>query len=161
MKEIAFFILTAFVINNCTQSTSPPSDIILNGTFSLMDTTGQSSTQFSSGEEFRLIYSLTNNSKDTLTYYRGNSGPAIIFEIQKNDNVVASSVDGYAFEAIAFKNHLAPGKSLSGNWLAPTTPAQYPKAVLGPGQYKATVSYPIFQEAKVDTVSPIYFTVIE
>jgi len=160
MKKIAFFILAAFIINNCSQSTSP-SDIILNGTFSLMDTTGQSSSQFNSEEEFRLIYTLTNNSKDTLTYYRGSSGPAIRFSIQKNDSIIATSVDGYDFEAIFLTSHLAPGHSLSGNWLAPTTPEQYPKVVLGPGQYKAIVSYPSFEEAKVDTVSPIFFTVIE
>jgi len=160
MKKINFFALFSFIICACSQSTFP-SNQDLETTFALTDTLGQTASQFHRGEEFRLSYILTNNTKDTLTYYRGNSGPSIIFQIQKNDSVIASSVDGYAFAMIAFTSQLAPGHSLKEDWIAPTTPVQYPKVVLDPGQYRAMVSYPNFKQAKVDTVFPILFTVFE
>jgi len=160
MKKIAFFTLIAFFISTCSHSTSP-SEIILHGNFSLTDTSGHSSSQFHSGEEFILKYTLTNSSKETLTYHTGNSGPSIIFRIQKNDSTVASSVDGYVFAAVVITRHLSPGHSLNETWLAPTTPAQDPKVVLEPGEYKALVHYPSFEEAMVDSVAPILFSVVE
>jgi hypothetical protein len=158
MKTIIIFGLIAICINGCNQSTSP-SDKPLTTTFTLTDTSGQTVSQFHSGEEFKLAFTVTNTTKDTLTFYRGSTAPAVIFQIMKNDSVIASSVDGYAFLAVVLGGYVAPGQSLQGEWKAPNTPAQNPKVLLNPGSYQAKVLFPNFNQAKVNPVSSITFSV--
>jgi len=160
MKTLIVLGLLSIFISSCNQSTSP-SDKILTATFALTDTDGQAISQFHSREEFRLAFSLTNTTNDTLTFYRGNSGPSVIFEIMKDDSIVASSTDGYAFAMVVLGGFVAPGQSLQGVWQAPTTPAQNPKVILNPGSYEVKVLFPNFEQAKVNPVSAIKFDVVE
>ena len=160
MKFMKFYLFLAFCIVACDQSTSPD-DIVLEATFALTDTLGKTTSQFHSGDNFYLSFFLTNTSKDTLTYYRGSSAPSILFQILKDDSVVASSTDGYAFLMVVTRGSLAPGQKLDSDWKAPTTPAQYPRVILQPGQYKSVVFSPDFNEAKMEKASPISFEVID
>ena len=160
MKFAKFFLSLTFCVLACNQSTSPD-DIVLRATFTLTDTLGQTVSQLHSGENFYLSFFLTNTSNDTLTYYRGSSAPPILFQIVKDDSVVASSADGYAFLMFVSQGRLAPEQKLDYDWKAPTTPPQYPKVVLEPGYYKAAVLHPDFNEARTEKISPISFELID
>jgi len=159
MRTIIIFGLIAIFISSCNQSTSP-SDKFLTATFTLTDTDGQTILQIHSGEEFKLAFTLTNTTKETLTFYRGSTAPPVTFEITKNDSVIASSIDGYDFLAVVLGDSVAVGQSLQGEWQAPTTPAQNPKIILRPGSYNAKVLFPDFKQAKINPVSSIKFSVI-
>ena len=161
MKTMLCYAFIAVLFNACNQTTPPNTgNVVLTATFTVTDTIGEKSTQFHSKEELILSFSLTNSTNDTLTYPRGNSGPSVIFHILKNDSTVAASIDGYAYLAVALPGFLPPGQNLQGGWQAPTTPAQNPKVVLSPGSYTATVSFPTFDQAKVNPVSPITFSIV-
>lgn len=131
----------------------------LTATFFLADTSGHIATVFHSGDEFVMSFSVVNTTNDTLTYHY--SEPPVIFRILKDGSIVASSTDGYAFPMNVNAGFVAPGKALSGSWKAPNTPAQNPKVVLAPGTYEASVAFSQFEEAKVNPVSTITFSVIQ
>ncbi len=66
----------------------------LNATFTLDDTTGHSATTFHFGEPLLMSFSLINTRMDTITYYFDNCRPSVIFEILKNDTLVAITPAG-------------------------------------------------------------------
>lgn len=155
-----FYLILAFCLMACGHITSPD-DFRLESTFTLTDTVGQSTTLIHSGENFYLSFLLTNTTNDTLTYYRGSSAPPVLFRILRGDNIIASSIDGYAFLQYISTGILAPGQKIDTNWKAPTTPAQYHKVILKPGRYQAVALSPNFNEAETKKASPIYFDVID
>ena len=162
MKTLFCCLFVTVLINACNSPTSSNTgNGSLTATFTLADTTGKQGSQFHSGAEFLLSFTLTNTTHDTLTFHRGNSGPSITFHIFKNDSTVATSIDGYAFLEVVLGGYVAPGESLQGVWRAPTTPVQNPKVVLNLGTYSATVSFPSFDQAKVNPVSPIIFSITQ
>lgn len=160
MKTLAVLAFICMCAIACNQGTSP-----LNGplpvSFTMTDTAGQTISQVHPGEDFLLSFKLTNTTPDTLNYVWANSGPSVVFRIQNNDSVLASSVDGYIFLMDAPHRYLSPGQSLQTEWKAPTTPAQNPKVMLTSGSYEATVYFPSFYEIKIDPVSPITFRVAQ
>ena len=160
MRIIIIMAAITIFMSGCDQSTSP-SDKLLTATFTLADLNGEKFSQLHSGEEFKLEFTLINATDETLTFYRGSSAPPVTFEITKNDSVIASSVDGYAFLAVVLGGSIAPGDSLQGSWRAPTTPAQNPKIILSQGSYEAKVLFPNFKQVKVNSVSSIKFSVIQ
>jgi hypothetical protein len=156
---VAFHALAILLTGGCTHSTEPSARVLV-AAFAIEDSAGRPISQIHSGETFRVTFTLVNTTEDTLTYTRGNTGPPVIFRIVQEDSIVASSTDGYAFLQVVLGGCVAPGQSLHEVWNAPTTPAQYPKVVLGPGGYEASVSFATFPEARVNPVSPIGFIVI-
>jgi hypothetical protein len=160
MKFNKIILLLAFCLIACNQSTSPDT-IVLDASFALTDTLGQSKSQFHEGENFYLTFNLVNTSKDTLTYYQGNSSPPILFQILQDDSVCASSIDGYVFILVVGQGKFAPSQNLNSEWKAPTTPAQIPKVTLQPGNYKAMVFHPNFDQAEVNEIPPISFEVVQ
>lgn len=141
------------------QQSNSLSNADLIAVFKLADTTGQISTVFHSREMFDMSFSLTNTTEDTLTYHF--SFPPVIFKILKNDTVVASSIDGFAFTMDIRTGYVAPGASLQGRWRAPNTGPQNPKVVLSPGMYEASVSFATFDQVRVNPVSRIAFSVVQ
>ena len=131
----------------------------LTASFELTDTAGRAKPIIHSGESFGLSFRLINTTSDTITYRRANTGPVVIFEILRNDSIVATSVNGYAFAQVVLGGVLAPRDTLYGYWEAPTTPAQYPKATLYAGDYDARVLLPPFDNAKISAAQQIGFPV--
>ncbi len=123
MKLITFVALITFFIGSCSQSTTP-TNIVLQATFTLTDTLGQTVSQFHPGEEFLLSFILTNTSSDTMTYYRGSTAPPVLFQILKDDSVIASSTDGYDFMMVVLRGNLASGKRLQEYWKGPKAAGQ-------------------------------------
>ena len=160
MKMMTTLALIAILIAGCDiLKTKSNGNGGLTATFSLTDTTGHVATVFHSGEQFLMSFSVVNTTNDTLTYHY--SEPPVIFSILKDGNVVASSTDGYVFPMNVNAGFVAPGKALAGSWKAPNTPAQNPKVMLAAGTYQASVSFSQFEEAKVNPVSTITFSVIQ
>ena len=160
MKMTTTLALIGILFAGCDILKTKSSDNAgLTADFSLSDTTGHASTVFRSGEQFLMSFSVVNTTNDTLTYHY--SEPPVVFSILKNRSVVASSIDGYAFPMNVNTGLVAPGKALANSWKAPNTPAQNPKVVLAPGTYEASVSFSQFDEAKVDPVPTISFSVIQ
>jgi hypothetical protein len=106
-----------------------------------------------------MTFALQNTIKQTLTYYRGDASPDVIFKIIRNDSVIATSIDGYAFIQVPSVGHLAQGQVLQGYWKAPAMPAQFPRKVLTPGFYRADVAFPRFNEADIKQVSTLGLTI--
>ena len=132
-----------------------------NPSFTITDTTGYSKTTFSPGEHFDLSFTYVNTTTDTLTYIRGSSAPPVIFEILKDDIVIASSVDGYSFVQVLLGGHLTPKDTLKGQWQAPNTQYQYPKAILTPGLYQAKVIFPTFGQTAASSHLDIAFSIVQ
>jgi len=162
MKFIYFFIITFIFLSGCDiLQTKSDNNYNLTASFNLSDTTGQESNTFNSGESFNMSFRLINSTPDTLTYTRGSPAPSVIFQILREDSVEATSVDGYAFLQVVLGGSLAPGDTLKGFWKAPNTPAQYPKVILTSGNYQAKVTFPKFNNANINQVSPINFSIIK
>gem|GEM_PF-2784206 len=132
-----------------------------NLSFVLTDTTGYPKSIFSRGEQFNLSFAYINTTADVMTYVKGSSAPSVIFEILKNDSVVASSVDGMGFAQVLIGGSLAPNDTLMGQWRAPNTPYQFPKVILSPGSYKARALYPTFGQAAASSHLDIPFSVVQ
>ena len=126
MRIIIIFALALVFINACNQGTSP-SEEGLNAVFTLTDTTGRTASSFHANEEFLLSFELVNTTRDTLFFYLSSSEPPVIFRIDQDINIIASSTDGYVFLMMASKGYIAPNESLKGKWRAPTTLYQNPK----------------------------------
>ncbi len=160
MKSWISFMLIAFLFAGCDLlSPGPSGDSTQNPSFTLSDTLGRSTSQFNTGEDFDMYFSLRNTTGDTLTYY--HSGPSIIFSILKGDSIVATSVDGMAFPQVVIGDVVPPGDTLKARWTAPNSPARVEKLILPPGSYEAEVSFPRFAEAKFRALPPITFSVVE
>ncbi len=138
-----------------------PNDGTLTPEFALSDTLGNPTTEFYSGESFRIHFSVVNTLRDTLTYTRYDTGPVVRFMIMQEDSVIATSVDGLGFHLPVFEDYFLPGDTIKAEWLAPTTPWQDPKCILESGIYKASVISPIFDHEKIRSVSDIQFSIIE
>lgn len=145
-------------IQNIQFTVDPNPDLVV-PEFTLTDTLGFSEWYFDPGESFNLDFVLVNTCPDTMFYTKYDSGPDVRFEITKNDSVVATSMDGYGVRAVVEDAFLAPGDTIRGHWLAPTTPEQDPKVTLASGLYKAKVSYPEFSGPEVHPVSEIVFLI--
>ena len=133
----------------------------LSATVRLTDTLGHDVSTFHAGEGFDISFALTNTTGTTLTFYKGDSGPNVVFKIWRGDSVVSTSVDGYLFTHIPHTYQLEPGQSLQEHWRAPNTPTQTPKIVLSPGLYALRASVMRFEEAAVNQVSSIAFFIIQ
>jgi hypothetical protein len=145
-------------LQNINFTITPNPDLVV-PEFTLTDTLGISDRYFNSGELFNLDFILVNTSPDTMFYTKYDSGPDVRFEIILDDSVVASSMDGYGAYQMVEDAFLAPNDTMSGHWLAPTTPEQDPKITLASGLYKATVSYPDFDGPEVNPVDEILFLI--
>ena len=133
----------------------------LSATFQMTDTSGRQTTNFRSGEDFEMGFTVSNTARKTLTYHVGSSGPVVIFQILQGDSVVATSVDGYAFLMVVVTGHIQPGQSLGERWRGPNTPARNPQIVLDPGPYTVRASFVGFDEVEIEPVSPIAFSIVQ
>lgn len=160
IEAMVLMVSISFVLDGCDLlKINPNAAMNLTASFILIDTSGNVKPIIHTGESFGLSFMLINTTSDTITYRRGNTGPAVIFEILKNDSIVATSVDGYAFAQVVLGGVLPPRDTLSGYWKAPTTPAQYPKVILYAGAYEARFLLPPFDNAKVSVTEQIRFSV--
>ena len=122
--------------------------------FYLADTSGTPGTTFHSGESFYMKFCLTNTTED-------DGGPFVRFTIYQDDQYIAGSMDGLGVHEPVLDFIFAPGDSMTGTWLAPTTPWQDPVVILSPGEYRAIVDFPQFIALQTDTIGAIDFTIIE
>jgi hypothetical protein len=159
MKSIPLLLIAVFLAGCDLLSPGSSADSAPNPSFTLTDTLGRSTSQFHTGEDFYMYFSLRNTTGDTLTYY--HTGPSIIFSILKGDSLVATSVDGMAFPQVVIGDVVPPGDTLRARWRAPSSPARVEKLILAPGSYEAEVSFPWFAEAKFRALPPITFSVVE
>ena len=160
MKTMAFFTFFAILIDGCDiLKTKSNGNGGLTATFSISDTTGHASTVFHSGDHFMVSFSLANTTNDTLTY--GYTGTPIRFRILQDGREIASSTDGVVFLQYVQGGFIAPGDTFAASWKAPNTQFQNPKVVLMPGTYQATVLFSQVAEARVATVLPITFSVVQ
>ncbi len=157
MKVMSFLALVIFLLSGC-DLVNTKSTWKLIPTFTLTDTTGQVRKIFHPGENFVMSYSVINTTSFTLDYY--NTKPPVIFQVIKNDSVIASSIDGYAFAEVVRGGYLMPYGVLKATWKAPTTPPQYPKVILSPGSYEARVVFVGFNQVKVESVPGITILVL-
>ena len=89
------------------------------------------------GDDFNLNFTITNNTGRDLTFH--HSGPPVIFRLETDDSLVASSTDGLVWAAVILEGTLAHGESYSTTWRAPNTPWSGKHIIPRPGQYRATV----------------------
>ena len=162
MKTLFCCLFVTLLVNACSSPTSSNTgNGSLTATFTLTDSTGKRVNQLHSGETFVLSFMLINSTKDTLISHDELLQP-VIFRILESDSTVASSIDGFVFQGRFQGWHLAPRDSLQHKWIASTTPPKfYSEVVLRPGTYTATVTFPNFQQGKVNPVSPIIFFITQ
>jgi len=161
MRHFSLLVAIAFCIGGCDlgERIPTPSES-LQPTFRMTDTTGRETNSFRFGEEFDVSFTVINTTGKTLTFYRGDSGPDVVFRILKADTLIASSIDGYVFLMVVTVGHLPSGETLQGLWRGPNTPARTPRLVLPPGIYTVQAFYPQFDEVGVKKVSPMIFSVL-
>lgn len=159
-KALIFLALLSILLSSCFFS-----DLPMNCNdetyFYLADTNGTLGTTFHSGESFYMKFCLTNTMEDTLDFVMGDGGPFVRFYIYQENQYIAGSTDGLCFILPVLNFPFAPGDSMTGTWLAPTTPWQDPLISLSPGDYRALVDFPQFDALQTDTIGAINFTVIE
>lgn len=161
MKAIISFALLSILLAGCDLLKNKSNgNAVLSASFSLTDTTGKPMGIIHPSQQFDLSFLLINTTADTITFHRGNSGPSVTFQILKDDSIVATSVDGYAFLQVVLGGFVAPHDTLRAYWKAPTTPAQNPIVTLYPGSYEAKVLFPTFDQVNVNPVSQIEFSVV-
>jgi len=160
MKSLFILAFAAAVITGCRNSNPTSSgDSTINATYTLTDTAGHASSEFVSGEPFKLFFSVTNTTKDTLKY--NLAPPEVAFTIYQNKNFISSSFYGCPEpQFIAIGVPLAPGKSIQSSWVGPGSPCQSPKIKLAPGDYQVQVLFPKLSNVKINNTEPISFTVI-
>ena len=156
MKIMSLLALVTVFISGCDLVNTKSTEKLI-PVFTLTDTTGQVSRTFHPGENFVMSYSMINTTSFTLDYY--SSQPPVIFQILRNDSVIASSIDGYSFTQDATRRYLMPDSVLKATWKAPTTPPQFPKVILTPGSYEAKVVFIGFNQVKVESVPGIVISV--
>jgi hypothetical protein len=106
-------------------------------------------------------FCLTNTTEDSLNFTMGDGGPFVRFTIYQDDQYIAGSTDGLCFIQPILCFPFAPGDSMTGTWLAPTTPWQDSLVILSPGEYRAVVDFPQFDDLQTDTIGAINFMIIE
>jgi len=153
--------LSLLIVTGCGIVDSNSNLKINNPSFTITDTTGFSKTTFSPGEHFDLTFAYINTTKKTLTYVRGSSAPPVIFEILKDDSVIASSVDGYSFAQVILGGYLTPKDTLKGQWQAPNTFYQNPLVILTPDLYQARVLFPAFGKTTASSHLDIAFSIVQ
>lgn len=159
MKKIfILLVLLSVIISGCIFT---PSTTDYRTYFYLADTNGVEKTTFSPGESFLMEFCLTNTTDDSLDFTMYDSGPFVRFAIYQEDQYVAGSMDGLGVREPVIDYKFAPGDSMTGSWLAPTTPWQDPKITLTPGDYRAVVIFPGIPELHTDTIPDINFTISE
>ena len=160
MKTLPLIAIIVISLYGCNQeNTNVPQTAAVVPVYSITDIFGMAKTTFHSGEPFVLSFSVTNTTVDTLTYYM--IIPMVAFRIFGNDTIVTSSYYGCTEPNIAVgKGWLARGQSIKFSWKAPTSPCDTQNLVLTPGSYQAQVSFPAFQQVKVNPVSAINITVV-
>lgn len=158
--KLPIFLLL-LIVSGCGLVDSNSNLKMNNPSFTITDTTGHSKTTFSPDEHFDLSFAYINTTPFTLTYTRGSSAPPVIFEILKDDSVIASSVDGYSFAQVVLGGHMTPKDTLKGQWQAPNTLYQNPKAILTPGLYQARVLFPSFGQTTASSHLDIAFSIIQ
>ena len=157
---IVLTLMSAFFYSCNNSSPTSNNNFTLNAKFTLTDTTGQSKSQFQSGEPFELAFSLTNTTPDTLSY--NIVPPMVSFTIYQYGNFITSSfLECPEPQNVAFGVKLPPGKSIKGSWEGPSSPCQSPKIKLAPGNYQVKVSFPYPMNVKVINVSPINFSIVQ
>lgn len=158
LKIMTLLTLIVSFLCGCSKTTSPSNAILLT-TFILADTLGQAVTQFHSGEDFILSFSVTNTTRDTVTYHSG--GPFVAFQILKGDSVVASSDYECPEPQIFITGHLAPGQSIQSSWRGPKSICQSQSISLSLGSYQARVYFPSFDQVTVMPVSALTMSIIQ
>jgi hypothetical protein len=159
-NKIPVLVLLFGIIGCDLGERAPGSMEPLSATFRLTDASSREATSFRSGEEFDVIFVLTNTTGGEVTFHKADYGPLAHFTILQGDSVVATSIDGYAFPMVATTGRLEPGQSLQEYWRAPNTPARDPRIVLTPGLYQARASFVSFDKVEVKKVPPIAFSII-
>ncbi len=159
-KTLIFLALLSILLSSCFFS-----DLPMNTEgetyFYLADTNGTLGTTFHSGESFYMKFCLSNTTEGSLDFTMVDTGPFVRFTIYQDDQYVAGSTDGWGFRLPILYYTFAPGDSMIGTWLAPTTFWQDPIITLSPGEYRALVDFPQFDVLQTDTIEAINFTVIE
>jgi hypothetical protein len=159
-KTLMLFVLLCMLLSACFLF-DPPINYDGKTYFYLADTNGTSGTTFHSDESFNMKFCLTNTSEDSLNFTMGDGGPFVRFAIYQDDQYIAGSTDGLCFILPVIYCTFAPGDSLIGTWLAPTTPWQDSLVILSPGEYRAVVDFPQFVDLRTDTIGTINFTIVE
>jgi hypothetical protein len=159
-KTLIFLAAMCFVLSSCFL-TEIPINIDGETYFYLADTNGTSTTVFHLGESFYVKFCLTNTTQDSLDFMMGDGGPIVRFSIYQDEQYIAGSTDGLCFIEPVFYLKFAPGDSMTGTWLAPTTPWQDPLVTLSTGNYRMITDFPEFDALETDTIADINFTIIE
>jgi hypothetical protein len=157
MKLIAIVYCAAFALRGCDLGEPVPLDRV-SIAFTLTNTRGYEATSFTVGDDFNLNFTITNNTGRDLTFY--HSAPPVVFRLETDDSLVASSIDGLVWAAVVLKGTLTNGESYSASWRAPNTPWSGRHIILLPGQYRATVRAGcFFDRFSIPAISPIAFTI--
>ncbi len=130
----------------------------LSAEFSMTDTAGQISTHFRSGQSFLLSFTLTNVSADTFACLY--VGPEFSFGVFRQDTIVTRSY-GCEISLYPHPDTLRPGEFRKATWKGPTPVCPPNHIVLPAGIYQARVDFPVFANAKVNSVPMIRFAVTE
>jgi len=156
-KYFFFFVLIPLI--GCNDEDSSVMFNGINTQFKLYDTNGVEKTIFSSGDDFEIRFFIANLSGRDLSYHY--TGIPVTFEIQQNDSIVATSVDGLAFPQVILGDEVKNGETYKASWIAPNSPAREPKISLPVGNYKALVKhYGFFDKFHIKESTPIEFLII-
>lgn len=159
MKKVYFLLFVLLCFYGCKEESILMSNGITSS-FELYDNDEVKKTIFKSGEDFKMIFMVTNLSGKDLYY--GYTGVPVVFEIHQNDSTVATSTDGLVFAQVALKGTIKNGETFKADWLAPSSKGRIPKISLPAGNYKAYVKYGgFFIQSKIDKTPPIEFVVTD
>ena len=153
MKMMNSLTLITVLIGGChTDKINSIGNENLTATFIMADTTKHVNTTFHSGEPFLMAFWLINTTTDTITYFFENVDKSVIFEILRNDTVVAMT--SYFGSRLVRQYSILPGDTLQGQWRVTD--------ILAPGSYEANVYFPNFYNVKgVNPVNTIAFSITQ
>ena len=151
-----FFLLLVF---GCNSDTPVQNNSDISTSFTLSNTSGVSETIFHSGESFDMHFVLHNFSGTDLIY--NYTGYEVMFQMEQEDSIIASSIDGLGFYLNIMSGKVKDGESFTSNWRAPNTVTQDPKIILPVGTYKARVLHKnFFNNYQVPATKEILFSIV-
>lgn len=136
MKILIKSFVTVFFLSWCVSCESPTdsSNITLQTEFFLMNSAGAKTTSFDVGDDIHFHYSIKNLSPETQEYINPDTGPFVSLQVFKDDLLIGTSDDGFAYLAVIVEAELKGGETISKeyNWYSVDV-----HTILPPGEYTA------------------------
>ncbi len=157
MKHLVLTLSFLSAIFGC-DVTGPAGDNLITD-FRLQDTSGTEAGRFHAGDEFDMLFAVTNLSGIDLGYTY--TGVPVVFEIWSADTLVATSIDGMAFPQVVLGGTIRNGETFRARWRAPNTGGRIPQISLSPGSYEAGVkNRSFFDSFKAPETGRVRFSIV-